>query len=503
MPNTATSVARFLLRGYGLTACLMLFALFAPPTAHASEPELPVGAPWFNVERPLTAANLRGHVVLLDFFTPGCINCIHVLPDMAKLESEFGDRLLVLGVNSPKFTASERSANIDGFIARYGIRHPVLTDRGMTLWKAYHVFAWPTQILLGPEGKVAGRFVGEGQYAQIREAVIRTLAEARRNGTLKQTPLPLKPPGVDAKGLLQPGKIAVSPRYVAVSDSGHNRVIVLNHQGKVLRIIGSGNAGAQDGSAATASFSGPQGLAFHRGMLYVADTGNQLIRRIALPSGNVGTVAGDGNRAYGVHGTHAALETALNSPWGLEAVGNDLFIAMAGDHQVWKLDLQHGRIGPFAGSGAEGIADGPASRASFAQSSGLAHHAGTLYVADPESSAVRAVALENGQVRTLVGRGLFTFGLRDGAAAQALLQHDQGLAWLDGKLYIADTFNNAVRVLDPSAARVATLATGLAQPGGLAVLDAHTLLVADTNANRIVAVDTRSGVLRDWPLSGL
>ncbi|WP_455384099.1 thioredoxin-like domain-containing protein, partial [Acidihalobacter prosperus] len=426
-----------------------------------------------------------------------------VLPDMAKLESEFGDRLLVLGVNSPKFTASERSANIDGFIARYGIRHPVITDKGMTLWKAYHVFAWPTQILLGPEGKVAGRFVGEGQYAQIREAVIRTLARARKDGTLLRTALPLKPPTVDTQGLLQPGKIAVSARYVAVSDSGHNRIILLNHQGKVLRIIGSGNAGTQDGSAAMAGFSGPQGLAFHGNALYVADTGNQLIRRIALPSGNVGTIAGNGNRAYGVRGTHAALETALNSPWGLEVVGNDLFIAMAGDHQVWKLDLRHGRIGPFAGSGAEGIADGPASRASFAQSSGLAYHAGTLYVADPESSAVRAIALESGRVRTLVGQGLFDFGLRNGAAVQALLQHDQGLAWLDGRLYIADTFNNAVRVLDPGASRVTTLATGLAQPGGLAVLDAHTLLVADTNANRIVAVDTRSGAVRDWPLSGL
>jgi sugar lactone lactonase YvrE len=481
----------------------MLLALLFPFAAYAGEPPLPPGAPWFNVQRPLTSADLRGRVVLLDFFTPGCINCIHVLPDMARLEHEFDGRLLVLGVNSPKFSASQRSANIDGFIARYHIRHPIVTDKGMTLWKAYHVFAWPTQILLGPDGKIVGRFVGEGQYAQIREAVIRTLAKARQDNTLVQTALPLKPPPATTKGLLQPGKIAVSQHYIAISDSGHNRIVLLNRNGKVIRIIGSGTVGAKDGAPGTASFSGPQGLVFHADALYVADTGNQLIRRIALASGRVRTVAGNGERAYGVHGTHPALETALNSPWGLEEVGHELFIAMAGDHQIWKLDLTQDRIGPFAGSGAEGIADGPASRASFSQSSGLTYHSGTLYVADPESSAVRAVNLENGQVRTLVGQGLFNFGLRNGPAAQALLQHDQGLAWLDGKLYIADTFNNAVRVLDLATSEVTTLTTGLALPGGLAVLDSHTLLVADTNANRIVAIDTKTGTVRNWPLSGL
>jgi DNA-binding beta-propeller fold protein YncE len=498
-----TTTARSSVHRHGIAAYLVLLALFILPSAQAAEPALPPGAPWFNVQRPLTPADLHGRVVLFDFFTPGCINCIHVLPDMARLEHEFGDRLLIIGVNSPKFTASQQSANIDGFIARYRIRHPVVTDKGMTLWQAYHVFAWPTQILLGPDGTVAGRFVGEGQYGQIREAVIRTLGKARRDGTLVQTALPLKPPPIDARGLLQPGKVAVSARYVAVSDSGHNRIVLLDHEGKVVRIVGNGNVGARNGAAAEASFSGPQGLAFHDGALYVADTGNQLIRRIALPSGSVSTVAGNGQRAYGVHGAHPAREVALNSPWGLEAVGNDLYIAMAGDHQVWKLDLKRGRIGPFAGSGAEGIADGPAARASFAQSSGLAYHAGMLYVADPESSAVRAITLENGQVRTLVGQGLFEFGLRDGPASRALLQHDQGLAWLDGKLYIADTFNNAVRVLDPKTSRVATLSTGLSQPGGLAVLDAHTLLVADTNANRVVAIDTQNGATRDWSISGL
>lgn len=490
-------------RWLALFVVLAFVAMLLPIRSRAAGVPLPQGAPWFNVSRPLTPGDLQGRVVLLDFFTPGCINCIHMLPDMRRLEHEFGARLLVLGVNSPKFEASQQSGNIQGFIRRYAITHPVLTDKGMTLWNHYGVQAWPTLVLLGPHGDVLRTFIGEGHYAGIRAAVIEALTQARRAGTLTTAALPLQPLALDPDGLLEPGKVAVDARYVAVSDSGHNRVVVLDHAGKVLRVIGTGRRGAQDGAADVATFDGPQGLAFVGDALYVADTGNSLIRRIALPAGTVSTVAGDGLRVFGGRGMQPARSVGLNSPWGLEAVGRTLYVAMAGDHQVWRLDLADGRIGPYAGSGIEGIDDGRLAEASFAQSGGLAYHEGTLYVADPEASAVRAIDLAAGRVRTLVGKGLFDFGLRNGAAGRALLQHDQGLAWLDGRLYIADTFNNAIRVLDLRDMQVRTLATGLKQPGGLVALDARTLLVADTEANRIVRVDAHSGAVAPWPIQGL
>lgn len=492
-PGVARLVPRLL-----LALLLGLFSLSA-----LADSFFPAGAPWFNVSRPLTGADLSGRVVLLDFFTPGCINCIHVLPETERLEREFGDRLLVIGVNSPKFSASQHSGNIRGFIARYHIRHPVLTDANMTLWQRYHVFAWPTQILLGPDHQVVDQFIGEGQYASIRRAIIQTLKQARAEHALRLGRLPLKPLPMHRQGLLQPGKVAVSANYVAISDTGHNRILLLDPAGKLLRVIGSGHAGHADGAPGKASFDGPQGLAFAGHALYVADTTNQLIRRIALPSGRVSTVAGNGKQAFGVSGTHPARQVALNSPWGLRRVGDLLYIAMAGDHQVWRLDLHSDRIGPYAGSGVEGLSDGPLDQAAFAQSSGLAYHAGTLFVADPEASAVRAIDLAKGQVKTLIGHGLFDFGLRNGPAAQALLQHDQGLAWLNGKLYIADTFNNAIRVYDPATGKVSTLVSGLAQPGGVAAFGPHTLLVADTNANRMVSVDARNGAIHDWPVKGL
>jgi len=477
--------------------------LTTPGPADAAEPPFPKDAPWLNVGRPLTPKDVRGHVVLLDFFTPGCINCIHVLPETDKLEKEFGKRLLVVGVNSPKFTASQKSGNIEGFIQRYDIRHPIVTDKGMVLWKHYNVFAWPTQVLLGPKGKVINTYVGEGKYGAIRADVIKTLAQARKAGTLSHEPLPLKPMAHKSGGLLQPGKVAVSDRYVAVTDSGHNRVILLDHAGKVLKVIGNGKRGDRDGAPDQAEFDGPQGLAFDGNTLYVADTTNALIRAVALPSGKVSTVAGNGKHGLGVMSYRAARSVGLSSPWGLQVVGDKLYIAMAGIHQIWRLDIAEKRIGPFAGSGSEGIADGPLGRASFAQSSALAYHDGQLYVADPEASAVRRIGLDKGEVETLIGQGLFKFGLKNGAAGQALLQHDQGLTYLNGRLYIADTFNNAIRVLDLNSKQVKTLATGLSQPGGVAVLDKHTLLVADTNADRIVTVDVDKGTVSPWSIKGL
>ena len=483
------------------TALILTWTAIRP--ACANEVLLPKHAPWLNVTRALTQNDLHGRVVLLDFFTPGCINCIHILPETSKLESEFGRSLLIIGVDSPKFTASQERVNVAGFIQRYEIRHPIVIDKDMQLWKQYGVFAWPTQVLLGPNGKMVGHYIGEGKYAVIRRDVIKTLAMARKAGTMQEAALPLKPQPHNTHGLLQPGKVAVNEKYVAISDSGHNRVLLLDHRGQLLKVIGDGTRGARDGAASQARFNGPQGMAFRGETLYTADTGNALIRAVALPSGQVSTVAGNGEHSLGIDGWHPARKVGLNSPWALQVVNQTLYIAMAGVHQLWQLDLQQNRIGPFAGSGAEGIDDGSLTKASFAQSSALAYHAGLLYVADPEASAVRRVNLNSDQVQTLIGHGLFIFGLRDGIANQALLQHDQGLAWLNNRLYIADTFNNAIRVLDLRTDQVNTLVTKLSQPGGLAVLDSNTLLVADTNANRIVVVDVHSGKINHWKVIGL
>lgn len=477
---------------------LMLWLM--PPAAKAAGyPPFPSDTSWFNVSRPLTAEDLQGRVVLLDFFTPGCINCIHMIPVQRQLKQKFGDDLLIVGVTSPKFTASKQADNMTPFLLRFHVDEPVFIDANMTWWNHYGVFAWPTMLLLNPEGKVIHSFVGEKSYADMSAVIADAIAAARKAHTLTRPELPLKPISAGQHFFALPTKIAVNAKRVAISDTGHNEIRIFDHSGKLLTTIGSGKAGFADGKFAQAQFNLPQGLALIGDDLYVADTDNQRIRRIDFATQTVTTVAGNGERAF-LTETHAtALNTPLNSPWSLEAVDGSLYIAMAGEHEIWRYDPKTGKLVVYAGTGGEGMQDGARLLAQFAQPSGLAYHNHNLYVADPESSSIRQINLQTGLVITLVGKGLFTFGDRDGPADRALLQHPQGLAYLNGALYIADTFNNAIRKLDLGSLKVSTVAKDLAQPNGLAVLNNHTLLIADTYRDRIVALNLDTGAISNWP----
>ncbi len=479
---------------------LMLW-LMPPPAKASAYPPFPAQSPWFNVSQPLTAAELKGRVVLLDFFTPGCINCIHMIPVLQKLKAKFGDDLLVVGVTSPKFAASKQADNMTPFLRRFHIDEPVFIDANMTWWQHYGVFAWPTILLLNPQGKVIHSFVGERSTAQMATPIGEVIAAAQKAGSLSRPPLPLKPLAHDTDFFVLPTKIAVDGDQVAVSDTGHNRIDLFTKTGSLIARIGSGQAGFVDGKAAAAEFNRPQGLAFIGNMLYVADTDNQRIRKIDLATLTVSTVAGNGQRAGTDDASSAKtpLATALNSPWALASHHDTLFVAMAGDHQIWQLDPTNDALTVFAGTGEEGLRDGERLTAQFAQSSGLAFDAHNLYVADPESSSIRQINLDTGLTITLVGKGLFDFGDRDGSANQALLQHPQGLTYLNGALYIADTFNNAIRKLDLGSLQVSTVLRHLAQPNGLAVLNDHTLLIADTNQDRIVQLNLTDGTTTSWP----
>jgi thiol-disulfide isomerase/thioredoxin len=461
----------------------------------------PTDLPWYNVSRPLTLDDLKGRVVLLDFFTPGCINCVHMLPAEKRLEEHFGDRLVVIGIDSPKFTASSTRAGLESFIERYQLQHPIVLDPKSSLWDAYGVQAWPTLVLIGADGRIRNQLIGEQTYEQLAAPVEAALADAPPASSLK--PLPLRAMHMPQGALATPGGIAVSATTVAIADTGHNRIVLADRNGKLQAVIGSGCAGHADGNYARAEFDGPHGLTFHDGALYVADTDNQLIRRIDLATRMVSTIAGNGERAYRNRGESDALEATLNSPWDVAWSGGKLYVSMAGNHQIWRYDPAAKTIGPWAGTGAEGLQDGARDQAQFAQPSGLSAHGGILYDVDPESSSVRAVTLPVGEVETLVGRGLFEFGMTDGSAGDALLQHAEGIAWNAGSLYIADTFNNALRSLDLGSHEVRTVAASLKRPLAVAVLSPDTLLVAEGNGNRIDAVHLPDGKVAPWPITGL
>ncbi|MEN8131362.1 MAG: thioredoxin-like domain-containing protein [Pseudomonadota bacterium] len=479
--------------------------------AVAFDPDLP----WLNVARPLRLEDLKGKVTVLDFWTYGCVNCIHVLADLRRLEHKYGDRLAVIGVHSPKFDNEKNLETLRSIVVRYEIAHPVVNDIDFKLGKYYGMRAWPTQVVIDPLGEVVGRLTGEGHYFSLDQLISQLLHD--HHAVLNSSPLPLRLEKRPSSGslLAAPGKIAVSERYVAVSDALHHRVIVMDHEGENLKYFGGKGAGLRDGNADVARFYSPQGLVFSGRGLYVADTGNHSIRHIDIPDAQVKTIAGNGSNEIIHGGQFDALSIGLRSPWALALQGSDLYIAMAGMHQIWRLDLAVGKVGPYAGSGEEGLRDGPIDSAQFSQPSGLSLAGEWLYVADAEASALRRIHLSQERVETLVGKGLFDFGDRDGSFEHARLQHVLGVAALEhSKVLIADTYNHKLKLLDLQRRVIKTLAgtaqpeqtagarsaAGLNEPGGLAVLG-NRVLIADTNNHRIAQYDLETGTLEEWKIT--
>ena len=482
-------------------------------------PEIQGGSGWLNTDKPLSMAALKGKIVLLDFWTYGCINCIHIIPDLKKLEAKYPNQLVVIGVHSAKFKNEKETENIRRIILRYEIEHPVYNDSEFAVWQSYGVRAWPTRVLIDPAGYIIGGVSGEGYYDELDQVIGKTAEDFRKRGELNEEPLKLvlERAKVGDLPLAFPGKIladAANDRLF-IADSNHNRIVITKLDGTLLDTVGTADIGAADGAFDKASFYRPQGLALAGDKLYVADTENHLIRRIDLKSRTVETIAGTGKqtREYPPKGGPART-TALSSPWDLQLVGGALYIAMAGPHQIWKLELDLNAVSIFAGSGREARLDGSLAESGFAQPSGIASIDNTLYVADSESNIIRAIDLVGGTVKTVVGGDLFEFGDVDGSGDDVRLQHPLGVVSLGDKLLIADTYNHKIKELDPKRERVTSfLGTGkpgqadgsspsFYEPGGLTVANGK-LYVADTNNHAIRVVDLKTKQTSTLRLSGL
>lgn len=488
------------------------------PGRRPKAPPLEGGLGWLNSAGPIELAKLKGKVVLLDFWTYCCINCMHVLPDLSKLEKAFPNELVVIGVHSAKFETEKDSGNIREAILRYDIRHPVINDGEMAIWRMYGVRSWPTMVLIDPEGFYIGRLSGEGNFETLHEVIRRLVAYHLAKGTLDPRPVhfQLESSGTESTPLRFPGKVAVDAKAgrIYVSDSSHNRIVVADHKsGTVQHVVGDGQAELKDGSFAEARFNDPQGLAPDGDRLYVADTKNHALRLVDFSKKSVTTLAGTGERGFERRAARTPRQISLASPWDLLLMNRRLFIAMAGSHQIWLYDLASSQLQVFAGSGIENLSDDNRANAEFAQPSGLATDGTWLYVADSEVSAVRKVGLEKDVVETLVGVGLFEFGDEDGVGDRARLQHCLGIAWHDGKLFIADSYNNKIKTLDPKTRRTKTfLGDGkpgagadpvrFDEPGGLAIADG-VLYVADTNNHAIRRIDLATRQTSDLALTGL
>lgn len=461
-------------------------------------PELEPYVTWLNTRRPLSIRALRGQLVILDFWTYCCVNCMHVVPVLRDLERRHRkDPLVVIGVHSAKFPTESDPDRVADAIVRYGIEHPVVVDREMGIWQKYGVRSWPTLVFVRPEGTIAAVAPGEPDPDMLERFVCEQLAQARQAGTLASEPIDLDRLEVQLNTTLTfPGKVAVAPDgRIAVSDSGNHRILVVTQDGRVQETIGSGMQGLLDGDFVACAFDHPQGVAWDGEFLWIADTGNHAIRKANLVTRQVTTVAGTGRMGTNSFRGRAPGRTVnLRSPWDLLPYGDRLFIAMAGAHQIWTLDKRTGEIGPFAGSGREALSDGSLERATFAQPSGLARQDETLFIVDSETSSVRALDLARGQLRTLVGGGLFDFGDTDGPLATARLQHPLGITVAsDGALIVADTYNDRLRRIDLRSERVGTFYRGegdgsLREPAGIATEPTGHFVIADAGHHRLVRV---------------
>jgi thiol-disulfide isomerase/thioredoxin len=461
----------------------------APRRARVRAPELIGKGGWLNTGgKQYSLADLRGRVVVLDFWTFCCVNCLHVIDELRELEEKHRDTLVVIGVHSPKFVHEADHRAVADAVERYGVGHPVLDDPELATWKQYAVRAWPTLVVVDPEGYVVAQHAGEGHVHAIERLVTELEAEHAAKGTLRRGDGPYVAPEPEPTVLRFPGKVLLLPSgNFLVSDTTRHQLVELAPDGEsVVRRIGSGTRGLRDGAAEAAAFNEPQGLALlDDGSVVVADTVNHALRRLDPLSGEVTTLAGTGRQwMQGEATSGPAREVSLSSPWDVALWGGRVWIAMAGVHQLWAYDPVAGTVAVTAGTTNEGLVDGPGDEAWFAQPSGLAATPERLWLADSETSALRWVDTD-GAVHTAVGTGLFDFGHRDGAAGQALFQHPLGVTALpDGSVAVCDTYNHALRRYDPATGEVTTLATDLREPSD-AVLSGDDIVVVESARHRL------------------
>ncbi|KAL0793673.1 hypothetical protein Bca101_065050 [Brassica carinata] len=469
-------------------------------------PEFPSKLDWLNTAPLQFRRDLKGKVVVLDFWTYCCINCMHVLPDLEFLEKKYADKpFTVVGVHSAKFDNEKDLDAIRNAVLRYDISHPVVNDGDMYMWRELGINSWPTFAVVSPNGKVIAQIAGESHRKDLDDLVAAALIYYGGKNVLDSTPLPTRlekdnDPRLAASPLKFPGKLAIDTlnNRLFISDSNHNRIIVTDLDGNFIVQIGStGEEGFRDGSFEDSAFNRPQGLAYNakKNLLYVADTENHALRVIDFVNERVETLAGNGTKGSDYQ------------------VKEKVYVAMAGQHQIWEYNVLDGVTKLFSGNGYERNLNGSTPQTtSFAQPSGisLGPDLKEAYIADSESSSIRALDLQTGGSRLLAGgdpyfsENLFKFGDNDGVGAEVLLQHPLGvLCAKDGQIYLADSYNHKIKKLDPVTKRVVTIAgTGkagfkdgkvmvaqLSEPAGLALTENGRLFVADTNNSLIRYID--------------
>ena len=438
---------------------------------------------------------------------------------MRKLEQKYAKELAIIGVHSAKFPNEKDSFNLTNAVRRYELEHPVINDAQFQVWQQYSCRAWPTLMFIDPQGQVIGKHEGELPFDALDSLLSQMIEQFDKDGLLVHRAVPSSFQKTDDTALRYPGKVLADEpgERLFITDTNHNRIVITGMDGAVKQVIGSGEEDFDDGSFADSTFNHPQGVALDGDILYVADTENHAIREVDLKKETVATVAGTGEQGNTRDGRRPGRTMALSSPFDLVCQNGVLYIAMAGIHQLWSLELDSGMVGPFAGNGRESITDGPLGSAELAQPCGLTTNGTKLFFADSETSSVRSADIDPaGRVQTIVGLDLFVFGDADGSDHHVRLQHPIGITYHDGVLYITDTYNHKIkRVLPATKSAFTVLGTGkpghvegaldqvqFSEPSGISFAYGK-MYIADTNNHAIRVADIESGVVSSLEITGL
>jgi len=426
--------------------------------------EFPGKLKWLNTPEPLALENLRGHAVLLCFWNCFIPECIRAAVDVAEIVDKFRARpLVVIGVHSSRFGDAIGPESVASAALRLDMQYPVVMDDNLEVWNTYGISAWPSFIIIDAEGNVRGAVTGEGKKPALERVIGKALDDGENSGILADKPALFRKIPPPPSLLAFPGKIEIDREkgHIFISDTRHHRILHCALEGdssaRLLMGYGSGRAGFSDGRSSGASFNSPMGLALTGGSLYVADMGNHAVRAVDMKTGDVTTLAGNGRPGFSTTYNGTPLKIALNTPMDIASDGVYLYIAMAGLHQVWQLDIENNYISNLIGSGMESMIDGPFGNSSLAKPCGLTLKGKRLFIAEGNSSSLRCADLSTHRLTTLIGSGIFDFGYVDGHFSDARMLHCQGIESVGEKIFIADTYNHAVRYADLMGTVIRTL----------------------------------------------
>ena len=466
-----------------------------------------------NLSKPLSNSLLKDKIIVLDFWNYSCVSCIEGIEKIKKLQERFGNKVLFIGVHSSRFQNEKRQLAVKKSVIKHDITYPVINDDDLKLFNHFEVDAFPTAILISPKGKIYKKYRGNAEVAKHLKKDIKKLI-SKNKFSLNRSPAPLRLAKYDTLGniLSFPSKIIYVKEFtygvhkklpaLFISNSAQNNIIVSALSGKIIAKIGSGEEMLHDGDFSTASFKMPQGLEFYDNKLYVADTANHAIRMIDFNSKKVSTLIGNGQKGeiLKFSGKKSAQNIQLNYPSDVELRKKELIIANLGSNQILSYNIVDNNLSIIAGNGQNKTQDGKYPNNSLSKPADIAIHDSKIYFLDSASSTLRYID-KNNNVTTLIGDSNEIRGFKDGKLGEAMLQNPLGLDVDETGIYIADSFNHAIRKYSFKNKRLNTLTGGTVgvdigsqkhskfdEPSSIFATPSSFFIV-DSNNNRIIETD--------------